>query len=60
MATAAVFKALDTVVLIASLLTALRLLQSGLSKRYPVLTVYLMFMAPYLAGPLTLDLKSRL
>jgi hypothetical protein len=55
---ATVFKVLDTVILLASLLTALRLLKSGLSKQYPVLTVYLLYTAPYLAGPLVLDLKS--
>ena len=58
MSIAAVFKLLDIVTLLASLLTALRILKSGLSKRYPVLTIYLLYMAPYLAGPLILDLKS--
>ena len=55
---AVVFKLLDILTLLASVLTAFRLWKFGLARRYPVLTVYMLYMAPYLAGPLLLDMKS--
>jgi hypothetical protein len=53
------FVIFDTVTLLISGLTAFRLWKSGLARRYPVLTAYLIFMVPFLSGPLLLDLKSR-
>ena len=55
---ATVFRVLDAITLLASILTALRLWKFGLARRYPVLTAYLLYMAPYLAGPVVLNLRS--
>lgn len=54
-----VFAVLQIVSLLASVLTSFRLWKSGLVARYPVLTLYLVFMVPYMGGPLLLDLRSR-
>jgi hypothetical protein len=54
-----VFAVLQVVSLLASVLTSFRLWKSGLVARYPVLALYLVFMVPYMGGPLMLNLHSR-
>src|ERR1035438_1378923 len=59
MSVSVVLAGFQTVSLLASALTALRLWKSGLVVRYPVLTAYLFFLVPYIAGPLLLSQRSH-
>ncbi len=53
-----VFSSFTTITVVAAVLTALRVWKCGLAARYPVLTTFLFFLAPYSGVPLLLDLHS--
>ena len=59
MSGAAIVPLLQVIYLVGAGLTALKLLRSGLHRRYRVFFVYLLFLVPYTACSLLLDIRSN-